>query len=456
MTTTVLRTVTGILTRDQARDIARRALSFSSADEARVNIGSSVRGNTRFAVNQITTGGDIQDVSVVVTSAFGRRVASATTNGVDDDSLRRVVEASERLARLVPENPEYLGELGPQDHPDATSLVTETAELAAEQRARAVNHVTGPAIERGLVATGFLSHGAGAQAVATSRGMFAYNTSSRASFTTTVRTPDGTGSGWAGSGSHDWTDIDIPSIARRAVDKAERSRDPREVEPGEWTVILEPTAAANMINLMMNALAARTADEGRSFFSRPGGGNRIGEQFVDPRVNLWSDPEDRRLFSAPFNAEGLPNQRMVWVEDGTIRNLVYDRYWASRQGREPTGFVSGWYMEGGSASLDEMIRSTDRGLLVTRMWYIRSVDPRTILFTGLTRDGTFLIEDGSIVHAVKNLRWNETPISVLSNLEMIGAPERVVLGEAGDAPNTVFVPPMKVRNFTFTSVSDAV
>jgi predicted Zn-dependent protease len=456
MTTATLTTIPGILTRDQVEDIARRALAFSTADQARVNVSSSLRGNTRFAVNQITTGGDVQDVSVVVTSAFGQRVASAVTNGVDDESLRRVVATSEELARLVPENPEYMGELGPQEYPDISSLAGATAELSAAQRAGAVNGVTEPAMERGLVSTGFLSHGAGASGVATSRGLFAYNTSSRASFTATVRTPDGTGSGWAGSASHDWNDIDVPAIAARAVEKAERSREPREVEPGEWTVVLEPTAAANMINLMMNALNARPADEGRSFFSRPGGGNRLGDRFPDPRVTIWSDPDDPRLFSAPFNAEGLPNRRMVWVEDGTLRNLVYDRFWARRQEREPTGFVSGWYMEGGDATLEEMIRSTERGLLVTRMWYIRSVDPRTILFTGLTRDGTFLIENGRVAHAVKNLRWNESPISVLTNLEMMGPPERVVTSESGDAPSTVFVPAMKVRNFTFTSVSDAV
>jgi predicted Zn-dependent protease len=456
MTTATLTAVPGILTREEAEAIARRALSFSRADQARVNISSSLRGNTRFAINQITTGGDLRDLAVVVTSAFGQRVASATSNRVDDESLRRVVETSERLARLVPENPEYMGELGPQEYPQISSLAPATAELSADQRATAVNGVTGPAAERGFVTTSFLSHGAGAGAVATSGGLFAYNTSSRASFTTTVRTPDGTGSGWAGSGSHDWGDVDVDSIAARAVGKAELSRQPREVEPGRWTVILEPTAAANMINLMMNSLAARPADEGRSFFARPDGGNRIGERFADPRVTIWSDPNDTRLFSAPFSGEGLPNRRMVWVEDGTLRNLVYDRFWASRQDREPTGFVSGWYMEGGSDSLDAMIRATERGLLVTRMWYIRSVNPRTILFTGLTRDGTFLVENGRVAHAVKNLRWNESPISVLNNLEMLGAPERVVIGEAGDAPNTVFAPPMKVRNFSFTSVSDAI
>lgn len=445
-----------IPSREQMEAMAKRALSFSTADEARVNISAGTQGNTRFAVNQITTGGDVHNVTVVVTSAFGRRVAAATTNGVTDESLRTVVATSERLARLVPENPEYMGELGPQRYAGTTSLVPATASLTADERARAVNRVTGPAAERGLVSTGFLPHSAAASAVATSRGLFAYHTGSRVSLTTTVRTPDGTGSGWAGSGSHDWADLDVREIADRAIEKAERSRRPQDVEPGRWTVILEPTAAANMLNLMMNALGARLADEGRSYFSRPGGGNRIGDRFVDERVTIWSDPEDTRLYSAPFDAEGLPNRRMVWVENGTLRNLEYTRYWASRQKREPTGFVSGWYMEGGNADLSEMIRSTERGLLLTRLWYIRGVDPRTILFTGLTRDGTFLVENGRIAHAVKNLRWNESPVFMLNNLEMIGRPARVVTGESGESPVTVFVPAMKIRNFTFTSVSDAV
>ena len=445
-----------ILNREQMQRIAERALSFSTADEARVHITAGRQGNTRFAVNQITTGGDVHNVAVVVTSAFGRRVASASTNGVSDESLRTVVATSERLARLVPENPEYMGELGPQRYTERSSLVEATAALTADERARAVNRVTGPAAERGLVSTGFLPHSATASAVATSRGLFAHTTGSRVSFTTTVRTPDGSGSGWAGSGSHDWADLDVPQIAERAIEKAERSRKPRDVEPGRWTVILEPTAAANMMNLMMNALDARLADEGRSFFSRAGGGNRIGDRFVDARVTIWSDPEDPRLYSAPFNGEGLPNRRTVWVEAGTLRNLEYTRYWASRQKRETAGFVSGWYMEGGNADLDDLIRSTKRGLLLTRLWYIRSVDPRTILFTGLTRDGTFLIENGRIAYAVKNLRWNESPVLMLKNLELLGEPTRVVTGESGDSPNTVFVPPMKIRNFTFTSVSDAV
>jgi predicted Zn-dependent protease len=152
----------------------------------------------------------------------------------------------------------------------------------------------------------------------------------------------------------------------------------------------------------------------------------------------------------------LPNRREVWVESGVLRTLAYDRFWAQRQDREPTGFVSGYYMEGGDATLDDMIRSTERGLLVTRFWYIRAVDPRTILFTGLSRDGTFMIENGRVSYPVKNLRWNESPIFMLSNIEMMGRPVRVSPAESSDLSPAVWVPPLKVRDFTFTSVSDAV
>lgn len=444
------------LTREQAQELANRVLAFSTADDARVNISSGEEGNTRFAVNQISTAGDVTDATVTVTSAFGRRIASATTNRFDDESLRRVVQTSEQLARLSPENPEYLGELGEQTYIGTNSLVDSTAELTPERRAEIVVAVTQPAAERDLLSTGFLLHRTGSTAVATSRGLFAYNADARLNFTTTVRTPDGTGSGWAGIGLNDVDELDAGDIGMRAISKAERSRDPRAVEPGRWTVVMEPTAVANMVGLMMNQLNARPADEGRSFFAKPGGGNRIGEQFLDERVTIWSDPSDPRLFTSPFTGEGLPNRREMWIENGTLRTLVYDRFWAQRQQREPTGFPAGYYMEGGNASIDEMIASTERGLLLTRFWYIRGVDPRTILFTGLTRDGTFLIENGRVTTPVKNMRWNESPIFMLNNIEMMGAPVRVSPSESSGLASATVVPPLKVRDFNFTSLSDAV
>jgi predicted Zn-dependent protease len=444
------------LTRDEAQRLTQRVLAFSRAEQARVNVTSTQEGNVRFAQNQLSTAGDVANLSIVVTSAFGKRVASATTNRTDDASLRTVVETSERLARLLPEDPEYLGELGPQPYLQQSAVFPATAALTPEARAAAVRAVTELARGRGLISTGFAPHAASASAVATSKGLFGYHADTRANFTTTVRTPDGTGSGWAGTAVHDWGEIDAARLAAIAIEKAEASRAPRAVEPGKWTVILEPSATATMVGLMMGSLGARNADEGRSYFSRPGGGNRIGEKFLDERVTIASDPMQPELSGSPFSGEGVPTRRTTWVEAGTLRELAYDRYWAQRSGREPLPSAGGYRMQGGDASAEEMIRSTERGILVTRLWYIRSVDPRTILFTGLTRDGTFLIENGRIAHSVKNFRWNESPIFLLNNLEMMGPPVRVVPTESGDLGATVVVPPVKARDFTFTSLSDAV
>lgn len=444
------------ITRDEAEAITRRALSFSTADDARVNIQSFTHGNTRFARNQISTAGDAYDGQLTVTSAFGKKTASATTNRFDDESLRSVVNTSERLARLVPEDPEYLGELPAQQYVENHAYFDSTANLTPQQRAAAVMAITGPAERQGLISTGFLDMIVGSQAVATKKGLFGYQTGTSVNLTTTVRTPDGTGSGWAGVGQNDWARLNPGELADRAIRKATLSRNPRAVEPGKWTVILEPTAVANLVQLMMFAMDARQADEGRSFFSKQGGGNKLGEKFVDQRVQIVTDPTSQLAPASSFNQTGLPNKRMAWVENGVVQNLIYSRFWAQRQGKQPTGFPDGFAMSGGNTAIEEMIRSTERGLLVTRLWYIRPVDPRTILYTGLTRDGTFLIENGQITTAVKNLRWNESPVFMLNNLEAMSAPVRVSASESGDVGSPVIVPAVKARDFTFTSLSDAV
>jgi predicted Zn-dependent protease len=443
------------LSRADAEALAQKILSFSTADEARVNLNSGTEGNTRFAVNQVSTAGDAYDANVTVTSAFGKKTASATTNRFDDESLRQVVQTSERLARLVPEDPEYMGELEPQQYLPVEPFFDSTANLTPEQRARAVTEITAPAARQNLISTGFLTHFAGSNAVANKKGLFAYARATGVSFTTTVRTPDGTGSGWAGGGENDFSQMNFAQLGERAIRKAELSRNPRAVEPGEWTVILEPTAVANLVNLMVFSMNARNADEGRSFFSKQGGGNKIGEKFLDERITITTDPADARTAQIPFSGEGLPNRAMTWVENGTLRNLTYNRFWAARNNVQPTGFPGAYRMTGGNSSIEEMIRTTDRGLLVTRLWYIRPVDPRTILFTGLTRDGTFLIENGRITTAVKNLRWNESPIFMLNNIEAMSEPVRVNASEDG-AGGSVMVPAIKSRDFTFTSLSDAV
>jgi len=268
-----------------------------------------------------------------------------------------------------------------------------------------------------------------------------------------VRTTDGTGSGWAAADHPDWGQIDFAAVSRRAIDKARLSRNPVPIEPGKYTVILEPQAVGDLVQLVAFYADARSSDEGRSPFSKQGGGNKIGEKIADPRVTLFSDPRDPQLLAQPFDGNGMPISRQVWIENGVLKQLYYSRFWAKKQGKTATGFPTSIKLAGGTLSVDDMIRSTERGVLVTRLWYLREVDPRTILYTGLTRDGTFLIENGKISKAIRNMRFNESPLFMLNNLEALGRPERLAGTEAG---GSVVMPALKVRDFTFTSLSEAV
>ncbi len=445
------------LSRDEAQAIAKRTLGFASAGvETRVSIGSRAEGNTRWAVNQVSTGGDNFDTTVTVRSAAGKRIGVSTTNRLDDAGLKAAVATAERLARLAPEDPEAMPELEPQTYAEARGWSESTANIDPAARATAVKSVTDAARAAGMVATGLIQSNATALAVANSRGLFAYGRQTGVSMTTTVRTTDGTGSGWAGASSNAWTDLDPKALGARAIEKARASMNPVAIEPGRYTVVLEPTAVGNLVQLVAGALAARAADEGRSFFSKPGGGTKIGQKVVDERVTLSSDPLDADTLGLTFNGEGMPASKITWIENGVVKHLAYDRYWAAKQNTQPTSAGGGLRMSGGSSSLEEMIASTQRGLLVTRFWYIRPVDPRTILYTGLTRDGTFLIENGKITRAVKNLRYNESPIFLLNNIDALGRPTRVSASEDGSPGQAIVVPPVKAHDFTFTSLSDAV
>jgi predicted Zn-dependent protease len=456
MASRTLRALARHLSRAESEAIVRRALSFSTADECRVTLNSGERANTRFAVNQVSTAGDNYDAAVTIRSVFGKKVASVRVNRLDDASLRQAVENSERIAKLAPDDPELLPELGPQSYAEPIVWNDATASLGPEERAEAVRAVTEPARRAGLISTGYLEAQAQSFAIVNSKGLFAYARRTAVAFTTTVRTPDGTGSGWAGASDNDFRRIDPRALAARAIEKAQRSANPAAIEPGRYTVVLEPTAAANLIQLIGGSLNARNADEGRSFFSKAGGGNKIGEKVVDERVTITSDPLDPLVPANTFGGDGSPNRAVTWIENGVVKNLAYDRFWAQRTGKEQTGTGGTLAIAGGESSVEEMIASTERGLLVTRFWYIRPVDPRTILFTGLTRDGTFLIENGRITRPVRNLRYNESPIFMLNNLLMMGRPERVSASEAGGPGQAIMAPPLKVRDFTFTSSSDAI
>lgn len=444
------------LSRDEAKAIADRVLGFAAADETRVNINSGGRGNTRFAVNQISTAGDNYDATVSIRSVIGKRSGTVTTNKLDEASLRRAVQTAEQLAWLAPEDPEQMPELGAQRYEADDAWSDNTASLSPTARAAAVQAIATPSIKADLISTGYLEHQAESSTIANSRGLFAYGRSTGAVLTATVRTPDGTGSGWAGGVANDWSRINPAALGARALEKAKRSQNPVAIEPGRYTVVLEPTAVGNLVQLLSRAFSARSADEGRSFFSKAGGGTKIGERVLDPRVTLVSDPHDERAPTNTFTSDGMPVTRTTWIENGVVKTLAYDRYWAQQKNVEPTESGGSFIMSGGDSSLEDLIASTERGILVTRFWYIRGVDPRTILYTGLTRDGTFLIENGKVTRAVKNMRFNESPVFMLNNLEGMGRPERVSSSESGGIGQGVVVPPIKVRDFNFTSLSDAI
>ena len=454
MQTTQAPNASAVLSRDDARALTSRVLSFSSADQTRVTVISERSGNTRFADGSISTSGTTHDTSVTVTVTFGRRRASSSTNVLDDTSLRRTVDLASRLARLAPEDPELMPELGPQTYTAVESFVETTADLDAEARAEAIGRAIGAATAAGkpagtIFSAGYLEANTRAIAVATSNGLFAYHRTTDADFSVTARTPDGTGSGWAHGGARDWSAVDPEAIGRVAAQKAVASRNPQEIAPGLYTAVLEPQAVNDLIPLLAGALNARNADEGRSAFSKPGGGTRIGEKVADERVTLYSDPADAGLLGQPFDPEGLPLRRMVWIEKGILKNLAYTRFWAQKQGKEPTGSpFGGLALVGGTRSTDELIAGCARGVLVTHFFYIRALDPRTVLQTGLTRDGAFLIENGRVTRPLKNFRWNESPLLMLNRLEDIGRPEPTAAGR--------LMPALRVRDFNFSSLSDAV
>ena len=443
-----------VMPRDQAQALVEKVVKMSKADEISVNLTSGYQADVRFAANQMSTSGGVVNGQIAVQSAFGKKHAAAVTNDFSDDSLRRTVEQSEALAKLSPDDPETMPGLPPQTYVPVNGYFDSTANLSPEDRARAALTALEPARKAGdLKAAGFIVVNAGANALGNGHGLFAYNRSTNANYTLTVRTDDGTGSGWAGAEHPDWKQLDFAGLSAHAIEKARLSRNPVAIEPGRYTVILEPQAVGDLVQLMGFALAARNADEGRSAFAKQGGGNKIGEKIVDSRVTIFSDPQDPQLLAQPYDGQGLPLSRQVWVENGVLKQLFYSRCWAQKQGKVATGGPSSIKLEGGTTSMDDMIKSTPRGVLVTRLWYLRLVDPRTILVTGLTRDGTFLIENGKISKSVKNFRFNESPLFLLSNLEALSPAVRIGGTEQG---GPVVMPAIKAKDFNFTSLSDAV
>ncbi|NIK73531.1 putative Zn-dependent protease [Thermonema lapsum] len=436
-----------ILSKEEAKQLLEKIISYSKADECEANLSGGQEGNIRYARNTVTTSGLAENITASFTAYFGKRSGTVTFNEFDAESIAKAVRRAEELARLAPENPEHMPVLEPQQYIETPTFVERTAQITADYRADVAGKSIAYCKNKDLIAAGFFLDNAQFSAIMNSKGLFAYRRSTEVEFSLTVRTTDGTGSGYVVQDFNDVAKFDVESATRIAAQKAIDSRNPKALEPGKYTVILEPAAAVDLLQNMLFNMDARSADEGRSFLSKAGGGTRLGQKLFDERVTIYSDPAHPEVPASPWAGDGRPQEKVYWVKNGVVQNVYYSRYWAAQKGVKAIPPPANAIMLGGAKSIEEMIRSTKRGILVTRLWYIRTVDPQTLLYTGLTRDGTFYIENGKIMFPVKNFRFNESPVIMLNNLEELGKPQRI---------NGNLVPPMKIRDFTFTSLSDAI
>ena len=449
-----------MLTERETERLCRKLLGYTTAEDAAISVSSETLSHLRFAGNAFTTSGTRQSTSVQVTVWIDRKRGSASTTETDDVSLKAAVEQADQLARLSPVDVEYLPTLGPQTYRPVRGYVDATANISPGARARVVNDAILACEKANVIGAGFYRASASATATATTHGNFSFERSSLVSLAMTARTPDGGSSGYFLRSHFDVSKFDPRRVASEAIRKALDSREPRTLPAGVYPVILEPQAVADLLgSFLTSAFDARQADEGRGAFSAPGGKTRLGEKMFDERINLHSDPWHPVVPGSQEAPGGLPARKLHLVRNGVVENLIYSRFWARKQDKEPTPGPVNTLLESSSppANLETMIQATDRGLLVGRFWYIRMVDPRMVLLTGLTRDGVWLIENGKIVHPVRNFRFNQSILQMLGpgNVELLGEPERVG-GSEGQGRSVGLFPALKLREFNFTSQSEAV
>ncbi|MEO6685590.1 MAG: metallopeptidase TldD-related protein, partial [Dyadobacter sp.] len=327
----------GILSQQEAKKNIDKVLSFSKADEMSVSLSGENVGNIRYARNSVSTSGDSRNVSLAVTAVFGKRTGTATINEFDEESIKKTVARAEELAKLAPENPEYVSMLGPQKYPETKSYSDNTANIDPDKRAQIALDSIDLCRKKSVVAAGYLEDSAGFRAIGNSKGLFGYYKTTSVDYSITVRTEDAKGSGYVVRDFNDVSKLNSASLTQTALQKAMASTAAQAIEPGRYTVILEPTAAAELMRNMMSNMDARSADEGRSFLSKKGGGNRLGEKLFDERITIYSDPMDIDIPGYPFvigdnTVDGRAQEKVVWIEKGVVKNMFYSRFWAEKKG----------------------------------------------------------------------------------------------------------------------------
>lgn len=438
----------------EAKTICQQLLTRSKGDGMEVILAAQDQSLTRFANNEIHQNVYERNLTVTVRLAHGKRLGLASTNRSDPAGMDEAVERARLNAQASPEDPHFPGLADPAAYGSPDSFDTATAEYPPSKRAEAIQTICRLATESGLNAYGAFSTGSEALAVANSQGVFAYHTGSQASFLTRVMSEDS--SGHAEASAWQVQRLPVEDLGRQAIDKAMRGRNPRPVEPGEYTVVIDPYVTQDLVeNLNFHGMSAQAVLEGRSWMNE-----RFGQQAMSPLVSIWDDGLDEEGQPRPFDFEGVPRQRVSVVDKGVIGAPVHDRTTARQAGGSSTGhalppemrsygpLALNLFVASGEHTVDEMIRSTPRGLYITRFWYTRLVHPRDCVVTGMTRDGVIMIEKGELAYPVKNLRFTQSYVGALANVEDVGRQRHLLVSDWGGF--AVNVPALKIASFNFT------
>jgi predicted Zn-dependent protease len=418
--------------------LLEQALSASQADETEASFTDAREASTRFANNAITQNVSKRSQSLTVRAIFGRQVGRASTNRLDAEGIRECVERAEAVARSSAPDAEFLGLPEPQQYPAVASFDPRVAEATPEDRAAGVKQALEVARARGLQAAGSFATNSYCFTSTNSHGLRFSQDITDAQFAITQMVDDG--SGWARSVGYQWGNVNPLRDAEVAADKAVAARSPQDLPPGEYTVVLEPAATDDYFGVLAWTLDARAAHEGHSAFT-----GKEDTRIAGPGINLYTQPDHPMAPCLAHGEDGVPLPTTAWIEDGYLRTLAYSRYWAEKSGRPFTGAPRNLIMAGGDESLADLIGGVERGVLVTRFWYIRFVDPMTLLLTGMTRDGLFWIENGEVRHGLRNLRFNDSPLACLNRVTARGPQARG--GWRGDS----YMPAMRIDGFKFTS-----
>ncbi|MFB2893848.1 TldD/PmbA family protein [Aerosakkonemataceae cyanobacterium BLCC-F50] len=444
-------TAANILNEDQALSLVEKVIKKSTAEGVFVSLSMGESSLSRYSENQITQNISNSEFNLTVTSYFGKRSASASTTEFDEDAIAQTIQLSEELAKIAPEDPEWVPLLEPQIYEQRTpAFDLATASFSPLARGEIIQKVCQKSIKAGINGSGILSTDAFLSAIGNSQGLRASNRGTAANFSFTGKIEDG--SSWCDRTSFAINELPIELLTEQIIDRAFASRHPREINPGKYPVILDAPAVSDLLMMAIWSLDARAADEGRSFMSRIDAngkpiGNRLGEAMFSPLVQINRDPAHPLLQFGTSFSDGLSNNYLELIKDGIPQVLSYSRYWAQQQGKAPTGYFYPIVMQGTEQSLHDLIAQTERGILVSRTWYVNFANPKTLEVTGMTRDGTFWIEEGKIAYPIKNFRFNQNLSEMLRDVDALSAVER---------SGYTVVPGIKVKQFNFSSISDSV